>query len=101
MKIINLCLLAILLPSFSWAATLPRTEKMDYKCFIKSSAGNKVLFYNWPIKEFELKMASLPSKQYSDKKGRKVFIQDVEECVAINDAFASKKAQKQDELTVR
>ncbi len=101
MKTINLCLLAVLLPSLVSAETLPRTDKMDYKCFISSSIGHKVLFYSWPIKEFELKMASLPSKQFSDRKGRKVFIQDVEECVAVNESFQSTQAQKQDQLTVR
>lgn len=101
MKTINLCLLAILLPSFSWAATLPRTEKMDYKCYIESSVGSKVLFYNWPIKEFELKVVSLPGKQFINKKGRKTFIQDVEECVRLDDVFTSNKAQKQDKLTLR
>lgn len=101
MKAAYLCLAAMLLPNIVSAETLPRTEKMDYKCFINSSIGNQVLFYSWPIKEFELKVASLPSKQFTDRKGRKVFIQSVEECVSINEPFISNKAQKQDRLTVR
>ncbi|QQX81510.1 TapY2 family type IVa secretion system protein [Shewanella sp. KX20019] len=101
MKIINLYLLAMLLPVFSWAETSAKTESMDYKCYIESSVGNKVLFYRWPIKELELKVASLPGKQFINKKGRKIFIQDVEECVRLDDVFTSNKAQKQDKLTLR
>ena len=101
MKAVYMCLAVMLLPNIVVAETLPRTDKMDYKCFINSSIGHRVVFYSWPIKEFELKMASLPSKQFTDRKGRKVFIQSVEECVAINESFISNKAQNQDRLTLR
>ena len=76
--------------------------KQDYKCYISSSKkGEQVVFYRWDEKDARLRTASLPGKQLTDKKGKKYFIKEVEECVPLSQEFSSKEAKAKDKQTLR
>lgn len=76
--------------------------KQDYKCYINSSKkGEQVVFYRWDEKDARLRAARLPGKQLTDKKGKKYFIKEVEECVPLNQEFSSKEAKAKDKRTLR
>ncbi|WP_076542950.1 TapY2 family type IVa secretion system protein [Shewanella sp. UCD-KL21] len=91
------CMLSMLAVSPVWAA------KQDYKCFITSSTkGDEVVFYRWNTKDdIKLKAGGLIGKQRADRKGKKYFIKDVQECVALGQDFVSEKAQAVDKKTLR
>lgn len=77
------------------------SEKLEYKCYVDTTDGDKVVFYRWQIHEFELKVASLAGRQNVNTKGKKYFIKDVVECVALNEEFSSSSAKKLDLNTLR
>ena len=75
--------------------------KQDYKCYINSAKGSKVLFYSWQEKDVELRAAKIVGKQLTDNKGKKYFIKSLEECVPLSQEFTSEKAKEQDKRTLR
>lgn len=76
--------------------------KQDYKCYINSTKkGEQVVFYRWDEKDARLRAARLPGKQLTDKKGKKYFIKEVEECVLLSQEFSSEKAKAKDKQTLR
>jgi len=77
------------------------SEKQEYKCYVDTSDGAKVVFYRWQTHEFDIKVASLAGRQNVNNKGKKYFIKDVAECVALNDEFSSSSAKKLDLKTLR
>ncbi|MBW8184438.1 TapY2 family type IVa secretion system protein [Shewanella nanhaiensis] len=92
----------IMIPIFllSLSTTAVASEKQDYKCFVNSTDGDKVVFYRWKTDELKLKMAKLVGRTNTNKKGKKYFIKEVQECVHINDTFESADAQKVDKVTL-
>lgn len=78
------------------------TSYQDYKCHIVSNnKDDKVVFYRWNVKDFKLKMASMPGQQLTDNNDKKYFIKDVEECVLLSEDFSSEKSQRIGERTLR
>lgn len=76
------------------------SEKQDYKCFVKSSGGDKVLFYRWEVKGVKFKAAALIGSASKDKRGKTFYIKSVQECVGINQNFKSADAQATDKITL-
>ncbi|WP_394392015.1 TapY2 family type IVa secretion system protein [Shewanella woodyi] len=85
---------------FSLPATTMASEKQDYKCFVNSTDGDKVVFYRWKTDDVKLKMAKLVGRTNTNKKGKKYFIKTVQECVHTNDNFESADAKKVDKVTL-
>ncbi|MCW3173434.1 TapY2 family type IVa secretion system protein [Shewanella subflava] len=75
--------------------------KQDYKCYVNTTKGSKVLFYRWQEKDAQLRSARIVGKQLTDNKGKKYFIKEVEECVLLSQDFKSEKAKEQDKQTLR
>lgn len=92
--------LALALPAFVIAAE-PTVVMQDYKCHVTTTNGDKVLFYRWRIKDVNLNMASLPSKQKVGGDKKKFFIKEVVECVELSQEFNNENSKKIDELTLR
>lgn len=98
-KIIASVLLAV---SLFCITSTTYAAKQDYKCFVDSlPKGERVIFYRWNEKDVQLRVASLPGTQLTDNKGKKYYIKSVEECVPLNKAFSSVKAQNIDKHTLR
>lgn len=91
--IISLFILTLSVPVFA-------SEKQDYKCFVKSTDGDKVLFYRWKTKDVKFKSAALIASKRKDKKGKSFYIKSVQECVEINQDFKSAEAQATDKITL-
>ncbi|WP_065187439.1 TapY2 family type IVa secretion system protein [Shewanella woodyi] len=85
---------------FGLSATTVASAKQDYKCFVNSTDGDKVVFYRWKADELKLKMAKLVGRTNTNKRGKKYFIKEVQECVNINENFESAGAQKVDKVTL-
>ncbi len=92
-------LIILLLSVFSSVAVYA-SDKQEYKCFINSTDGEKIVFYQWKVNEYKLKAASLPGRINFNKKNKKYYIKDVHECVIINETFTMGRAQKLDRATV-
>ncbi len=99
--IIMLALFTSAVMSTFISTTAFASEKREYKCYVDTTDGDKVVFYRWQTHEFELKVASLAGRQNINNKGKKYFIKDVAECVALNDEFSSNRAKKLDLKTLR
>ncbi|GGI99204.1 hypothetical protein GCM10007978_41300 [Shewanella hanedai] len=91
--IVSLFLFALSMSTFA-------SEKQDYKCFINSTDGDRVVFYRWEAKEIKLKMATLVGRTNMNKKGKKYYIKNVQECVLINQDFESSDGQDIDKITL-
>ena len=77
------------------------TDTQDYKCHVTSTKGDKVLFYRWKLKDANLNMASLPSKQKMGSDKKKYFIEKVVECVPLSQEFTREDSKVIDALTLR
>ncbi|QFU25216.1 hypothetical protein FS418_07795 [Shewanella sp. YLB-09] len=75
-----------------------KTEKMEYKCYLKTTKGYEIAFYRWEVNNFQINVAKLPAQKVP---GSKIYIKDVEECVELNEMFSIGHAQKLDEETAR
>ncbi|QSX30872.1 TapY2 family type IVa secretion system protein [Shewanella cyperi] len=73
----------------------------DYKCYVKTSGQDRVVFYSWQSSKVEVKMKALSGSQLTDKKGKKFYIKDPVECVLLSEKFTSAKAQELDSKTLR
>ncbi|AQS37531.1 hypothetical protein Sps_02377 [Shewanella psychrophila] len=89
---------ALLVNSSSVNADDRKTEKLEYKCYLKTAKGHEIAFYRWEVKNFTKNMAKLPSRKIP---GKGVYIKNVEECVELDASFTSGAAQKLDEETAR
>ncbi|NRD72812.1 hypothetical protein HQQ94_06025 [Shewanella sp. VB17] len=76
------------------------SEKQDYKCFVKSTDGDKIVFYRWQVKEIKLNIATLVGRTNKNNKGKTYYIKTVDECVTIEQDFNAIDAQKMDKITV-
>ena len=92
-------LMILLLVVFSSVAVYA-SEKQEYKCYVNSTDGDKIIFYRWQITEYKLKVASLPGRINVSKDNKKYYIKDVHECVLMNETFTLGRAQKLDRATV-
>ncbi|WP_367227193.1 TapY2 family type IVa secretion system protein [Shewanella sp.] len=91
MKPLIILLLAVFSSSLVFAS-----EKQDYKCYVNSTDGDKIVFYRWQVKEYKLKVDSLPGRINVSKDNKKFYIRNVHECVLINETFTLGRAQKLD-----
>ena len=91
MKPLIIFLLAVFSSSLVFAS-----EKQDYKCYVNSTDGDKIVFYRWQVKEYKLKVDSLPGRINVSKDNKKFYIRNVHECVLINETFTLGRAQKLD-----
>ncbi|WP_299793910.1 TapY2 family type IVa secretion system protein [uncultured Shewanella sp.] len=85
----------------SISTTALASEKQEYKCYVDTTDGAKVVFYRWQKHEFDIKFASLAGRQNVNNKGKKYFIKDAMECVTLNEEFSSSRAKKLDLQTLR
>ena len=92
-------LMSLLLAVFS-SSLVFASEKQDYKCYVNSTDGDKIVFYRWQVTEYKLKAASLPGRINVNKDNKKYYIKDVHECVLLNEEFTLGLAQKLDRATV-
>lgn len=92
-------LIILLLAVFSSLAVYA-SEKQEYKCYVDSTDGEKIVFYRWQVSEYKLKSASLPGRMNVSKDNKKYYIKDVHECVLIDEEFTKGRAQKLDRATV-
>lgn len=84
MKLFNSLLLLLF-----FSVPLLASEKQDYKCFVKSTDGDKIVFYRWKIKEVKLNISTLVGRTNTNKKCKKYYIKTVDECVSIEQDFHS------------
>ncbi|MPY20995.1 hypothetical protein FM037_21355 [Shewanella psychropiezotolerans] len=89
---------ALLVNSSSVNADDKKAEKLEYKCYLKTTKGYEIAFYRWEVKNFTRNMAKLPSRKLP---GKRIYIKDVEECVELDASFTLGAAQKLDEETAR
>ena len=85
---------------FALSTSAFASEKQDYKCLINSTDGDKVVFYRWETKKIKLKIAALVGRSNMNKKGKKYYIKNVDECVVINQDFESADGQNIDKITL-
>lgn len=100
----SVCLAVIVMAisSLAFADSTKNTNKKDYKCYLETTSGYQILFYEWQERQVKLHMAKLPAKKLPPKgTGKSAYIKDVEECVAIDDSFTLGAAQRLDEITLR
>ncbi len=77
-------------------------EKRDYKCYLQTTTGHQIAFYEWRVKDVSLRMAKLPARKVPSKGvGKQAYIKDVEECVEVEEEFTLGAAQKLDDVTLK
>ncbi|GCF91169.1 MULTISPECIES: TapY2 family type IVa secretion system protein [Shewanella] len=101
MKLMNLIIAVVLLPSLVWADSGVTVSEQDFKCYITSKKSAEISFYRWKSSEMNVRMASLVGTTRQSNDGSKYYIYSVEECVALNAEFTNTKAQVLDKLTPR
>lgn len=89
--------LLLALPSY---AEKEKAKKQDFKCYLDSTAGDKVMFFRW-LEEEKLKQQAGLIAQKVTSGGQDIYIKSVMECVLLGQPFKSAKANKLDEKTVR
>jgi len=92
-------LMILLLAVFSSLA-VHASEKQEYKCYVDSTDGEKIVFYRWQVSEYKLKAASLPGRMNVSKDNKKYYIKNVHECAFMDEMFTIGRAQKLDKSTV-
>ncbi|BAJ00982.1 TapY2 family type IVa secretion system protein [Shewanella violacea] len=76
--------------------------KKDYKCYLDTTSGHQIAFYEWQEKRVKLNMAKLPSKKTPSKgDGKRAYIKEVDECVELDAMFTLGGAQQLDQETLR
>ncbi len=92
-----MCISALLMALPSYAE---KAKKQDFKCYLDSTAGDKVMFFRWLEEEKLKQQAGLIARKVSSS-GQDLYIKSVMECVLLGQPFKSAKANKLDEKTVR
>ncbi|WP_076407830.1 TapY2 family type IVa secretion system protein [Shewanella sp. UCD-KL12] len=101
---VRLSYFMVLLLTVSGSVLADNTKggKKDYKCYLQTTSGHQIAFYEWKEKEVALRMAKLPARKVPSKGvGKKAYIKDVEECVELDQEFTLGAAQKLDDITLK
>ncbi len=99
-QLLCLAVISMAISNLTFADNTAHSNKKDYKCYLDTTSGYQIAFYEWPEKQIQLRMAMLTAKKTPDKgAGESTYIKNVEECVEIYDEFILDAAQKLDEIT--
>lgn len=75
-------------------------KKQDFKCYLESTAGDKVMFFKWHEDDKLKQQAGLVAQKVTSG-GQDVYIKSVTECVPLNEPFKRAKANELDKKTLR
>ena len=92
MKSSNVLLFAVFCSISAWAE--PRE---DYKCFLLTTQGERVLNFSWQpslVKRYQHQLVGtkMPAQPHSN--GMPLYVKQVYECIKIIEAFKSSKARQ-------
>jgi hypothetical protein len=93
-------LLLTLVLSSNVLASENEVVKKDFKCFVDTNVGKKVVFYRWNVKKVNQYMSRLPATKIPNNgKANRAYIKTVVECIKLDEQFKSAEAQRIDERT--
>lgn len=93
--------LIILVLSLLITQSAVANEMADYKCHVKTSEGDTLMFYKWKVKHSKRMAASLVGQPIEGGELKRTFIKSVEECKLDYEQFTSGRAQHLDKITPR
>ena len=76
-------------------------ERQDFKCFVDSTVGEKIIFFSAEEKDKLKQQAALVASQLNRESHNRFYVKHVYECVTLDEAFKATKAKALDEQTVR
>ncbi|MCH4293323.1 TapY2 family type IVa secretion system protein [Shewanella sp. 3B26] len=79
----------------------PAEEYQDVKCFVQTSLGDKVVFFNWPVRQVAKNTYHLVGKGLGREKGVENFVKKVTECVPMEKKFSNHLARELDKHTLK
>lgn len=79
----------------------PAEEYQDVKCFVQTSSGDQVVFFNWPAKELAKNTYQLAGKGLGRVKGVENYVKKVIECVPMEKDFSIHLARELDKRTLK
>ncbi|ACA85660.1 TapY2 family type IVa secretion system protein [Shewanella woodyi] len=92
--VISLCCLWL---SFSTTAE----ERADYKCYVDTNQGHKVVRFSWYPSKTKLYMARFVGKRMtSDKGSQPLYIKSMLECVNVTQSFNKPQARAVEQRTL-
>ncbi|WP_231926465.1 TapY2 family type IVa secretion system protein [Shewanella benthica] len=101
-QLLCLAAMSMAISGFALAAQDSNSNQKDYKCYLDTTSGYQIAFYEWQEKQIQLRMAMLPANKVPNiGTGESAYIKDVEECVEIDESFTLGAAQKLDEITLK
>jgi hypothetical protein len=75
-------------------------QMIDYKCFVETTVGNQIAFFNVEKVKVQHLQAKLPATKILTETGT-AYVKDVHECVQLTEEFTQADAKKLDKMSVR
>lgn len=94
-----LCAISVCCLWFSSA--IAAEDRADYKCYVDTNQGHKVVLFSWYPSKTKLYMAKFVGKRVpSDKGSVPLYIKSMLECVNVSRSFTKPQARAVEERTL-
>lgn len=93
-------LIGLLTLLFITPFSVQAAKYVDYKCYLDTTAGKKVIYFTWKQSKVRTRLANMVTKKITVDGDTRVMVKQKLECIKADKTFSNKEAYKIDSQLV-